>query len=188
MATISRFKFCVYFALAICLTSCNEDHYPEDNQLKVVIIRHAEKPKDGDNLSCQGQNRALQLSSVLYQTIKLADYIYVPTVSDKKATKHGRMYQTVAPYAIKYNLKIDSQYDEKSYEDLAKNVLKKNGTVLIAWSHQIIPQIGSALGLRNLPEWPDEDFDSVWVITYHHHEARLSIGKQSLHPAKQCAY
>ena len=36
-----------------------------DKNLKVVIIRHGEKSADksdgGDNLSCQGQNRALQL-------------------------------------------------------------------------------------------------------------------------------
>ena len=28
-----------------------------DNNLKVVIIRHGEKPENGDNLSCQGESR-----------------------------------------------------------------------------------------------------------------------------------
>jgi hypothetical protein len=39
----------------------------DDNSLKVVIIRHGEKPETGDNLSCQGENRALQLPAVLYK-------------------------------------------------------------------------------------------------------------------------
>ncbi len=39
---------------------------------KVVIIRHAEKPDDGDNLSCKGFNRSLALTSVLYNKFKAA--------------------------------------------------------------------------------------------------------------------
>ena len=39
--------------------------------LKVVIIRHGEKPEKpatGDNLTCQGENRVLQIPEVLKQT------------------------------------------------------------------------------------------------------------------------
>ena len=53
------------FAVTIALlTSCDNkkdvgDRNSPSNNLKVVIIRHGEKPKDGDNLSCQGQSRAV---------------------------------------------------------------------------------------------------------------------------------
>ena len=36
---------------------------------KVIIIRHGEKPDEGDNLSCQGFNRAFQLADVLYAKV-----------------------------------------------------------------------------------------------------------------------
>ena len=67
----------VLLALLTCVTVCACDGSPKnatdkdlaDKNLKVVIIRHGEKPADkadgGDNLSCQGQNRALQLPAVL---------------------------------------------------------------------------------------------------------------------------
>ncbi len=51
-----------YLALLLAITasllaSCDgKKHQPDknspSNNLKVVIIRHGEKPKDGDNLSC----------------------------------------------------------------------------------------------------------------------------------------
>ena len=57
-------------------TNINSQNLPDKN-LKVVIIRHGEKPTEkpsdksdgGDNLSCQGQNRALQLPAVLIKKI-----------------------------------------------------------------------------------------------------------------------
>ena len=84
-----------------------------DNNLKIVIIRHGEKPVEqsdgGDNLSCQGQNRALQLASVLYQRIGKPDYTYVPALGMDKSTSHSRMFQTVTPFAVKYDLTINSK-------------------------------------------------------------------------------
>ena len=67
----------VLLALLACIVVCAcdgsaknaTDNNLADKNLKVVIIRHGEKPADksegGDNLSCQGQNRALQLPAVL---------------------------------------------------------------------------------------------------------------------------
>jgi hypothetical protein len=62
------------------IASANASEISPDNSLKVVIIRHGEKPESGDNLSCQRENRALQLPSVLYQKFSKPDYIYVPSL------------------------------------------------------------------------------------------------------------
>src|ERR1700709_617507 len=89
-----------------CLfTTC----YSQKN-LKIVIIRHGEKPDDGDNLNCQGLNRSLALPRVLYNKFGVASYLFVPVISGGKKTKSGRMFQTITPYAIKYNLPINSNY------------------------------------------------------------------------------
>lgn len=37
----------------------------QKKELKVVIIRHGENPDNGDNLNCQGLNRAMALPKVL---------------------------------------------------------------------------------------------------------------------------
>lgn len=112
-----------------------------DDGLKVVIIRHGEKPENGDNLSCQGENRALQLPAVLYCMFGSPDYTYVPSLGLDDATKHARMFQTVSPFAIQYNLTINSKYGEKKVADVAKSVQKKTGTVLLVWEHSAIPEL-----------------------------------------------
>ncbi|AEG02045.1 histidine phosphatase family protein [Methylomonas methanica] len=157
-----------------------------DDGLKVVIIRHGEKPENGDNLSCQGENRALQLPAVLYRKFGSPDYTYVPSLSLEDATKHARMFQTVSPFAIQYNLTINSKYDEKKVADVAKSVKKKTGTVLLVWEHSAIPDLAKALGVKNPPDWGGHDFDSIWIVTYDQGEARLSFDQEGLQPAATC--
>src|SRR5690348_18431569 len=76
--------------------------------LQVVIIRHGEKPENGDNLSCRGQNRARALPAVLMRKFGKPDYTYVPSLKMGESTKHARMFQTVTPFAVQQNLTIDS--------------------------------------------------------------------------------
>ena len=159
-----------------------------DNKLKVVIIRHGEKPKDGDNLSCQGQNRALQLAAVLHHKLNLPKYIYVPALKSDDSTKHSRMFQTISPFAIKYNIAINSKYGADENEKIAKNVFKKSGTVLMVWEHNAIQQLANTLGIDNPPQWDDADFDSIWVISYSDGKATLSMDKEGLNPASTCSY
>ena len=159
-----------------------------DNKLKVVIIRHGEKPKDGDNLSCQGQNRALQLAAVLHHKLNLPKYIYVPALKSDDSTKHSRMFQTISPFAIKYNIAINSKYSADENEKIAKNVFKKSGTVLMVWEHNAIQQLANTLGIDNPPQWDDADFDSIWVISYSDGKATLSMDKEGLNPASTCSY
>ena len=159
-----------------------------DNKLKVVIIRHGEKPKDGDNLSCQGQNRALQLAAVLHHKLNLPKYIYVPALKSDDSTKHSRMFQTISPFAIKYNIAINSKYSADEHEKIAKNVFKKSGTVLMVWEHNAIQQLANTLGIDNPLQWDDADFDSIWVISYSDGKATLSMDKEGLNPASICSY
>ncbi len=159
-----------------------------DNNLKVVIIRHGEKPETGDNLSCQGEQRALQLPAVLYQKFSKPEYTYIPTLGLGKATKHARMFQTVTPFAVKYNLTVDSKFDKDDYSKIAKNVLEKTGTVLMVWEHKAIQPIAKQLGVDNPPAWNGGDFDSIWVITYHNGKAVLSFDKEGISPSPDCNF
>lgn len=184
--------------IVVSITACDgaaknsPDKNLPDNNLKVVIIRHAEKPADktegGDNLSCQGQNRALQLATVLYQKIGKPDYAYVPALKMDKNTAHSRMFQTVTPFAVKYDLTINSKYDESELNDAAKSVLKKSGTVLMVWEHSAIPDLASALGIDNPPKWKGADFDSMWILTYASGKAELAVDQEGLSPSESCGF
>jgi hypothetical protein len=157
------------------------------DDLKAVIIRHGEKPENGDNLSCQGENRALQLPSVLYAKFGSPAFTYVPSLRLDDATKHARMLQTISPFAIKYNLTVNSKFGEKNVADVVKEIKKKTGTVLLVWGHSAIPDLAKALGVKHPPGWDGKDFDSIWIITYSKGVASLSFDQEGLQPSAECS-
>jgi hypothetical protein len=159
----------------------------EGQPLKVIIIRHAEKPEQGDNLSCQGLNRALQLPEVLYGKFKLPDHIFASSINTGKTTGTARMYQTIVPFAIKYNLNINSKFEVGEEDALAKSILKKKGTVLVVWEHNNIPKIAKELGVKeDKLKWKGSDFDSIWIITFKNGNAELRIDKENINPSADC--
>lgn len=141
---------------------------PKAPVLRVILIRHGEKPDEGDNLSCTGLNRALALPAVLNRLMpNPPDYTYVPLIgTDSKNTSTARMFQTVTPYAVQHNLVVNSDYLVDNTAGIAKELRHQRGTALLVWEHNNIPKIAKALGIAAPLEWLDADFDSVWTIDF----------------------
>jgi hypothetical protein len=159
------------------------------DDLKVVLIRHAEKPAKGYNLTCQGVNRSRQLPDVLYSRFGIPVATYIPRLDQGDTTKHARMFQTIVPFASKYNLIIDSKYEEDDSTGLAKEIGDKKGTVLVVWEHKRIISIARALGVKDERlHWSDEDYDSIWIVTFHNGAATLTKEKEGLKPDAACAF
>ncbi|MFL5787677.1 MAG: histidine phosphatase family protein [Flavisolibacter sp.] len=158
-----------------------------DPDIKIIIIRHGEKPDKGDNLSCQGLNRALQLPSVIKNKFGLPDKIFVPTPNSGKSTSTSRMYQTIVPFAIKYNLKINTKYDVKDTKAIAEALGKESGTVLLVWEHKAILKIVKAIGVDDPGlSWDDNDFDSIWIISYKNGKPVLTKDRENIKPLTSC--
>lgn len=165
-------------------TACSQS-----NNLKLVFIRHAEKPEDGDNLNCQGLNRSMLLPGVLFKKFGKPNYLYVPSPGPGRATKRARMLQTITPLAAKYNLNINSQYDVEDTKKLSNALLNENGTIIIVWEHKNIASIVKHLGVNaNSLKWPDGDFDSIWVVTFSKGSAILTRDKEGLNPLRGCPF
>ena len=47
-----------------------------------------------------------------------------------------------------------------------KELRRHRGTVLLVWEHHNIVKIAEALGIEQPQEWPDDDYDSIWTITF----------------------
>jgi hypothetical protein len=156
--------------------------------LRVVIVRHGEKPDDGDQLSCEGQNRALKLPELLVTKFGKPAATYVPALGLGTSTSHARMFQTVSPLAIKYNLPINTRFDEKDANGLASDVLARQGTILLVWEHSMIPELAKQLGIASPPKWKGRDFDSIWVITYADGAATLTVDHEGITPGTECSY
>ena len=168
---------------------------PPEPVLRVIIIRHGEKPEEGDNLSCAGLNRALALPTVLNRLLPTPpDYTYVPLIgTDSRATSTSRMFQTVTPYAVQHNLIVNSDYVVDNAAGLAKALRHKRGTVLLVWEHDNIPEIAKKLGIKDPQEWPDADFDSIWTIAFSGGGAKgkakhpaLTKSRENIQPPTTC--
>ena len=126
-----------------------------DPSLKVVIVRHGEKPpkkddngnavKDNGNLSCAGLNRSLKLPDVIVQKFGVPNHIYAPKLDTGSSTGHARMFQTASPLAALYNLKINTTFEEDDTDDAATAVKSKKKVVLMVWEHSQIPALANSL-------------------------------------------
>lgn len=153
---------------------------------KIIIIRHGEKPNDGDNLSCKGFNRAIQLPQVLYSKFGLPAAVFVPSINGGKKTSTARMYQTVVPFAVKYNLRVNSKFDVDDAEGLAGALKQAEGTCLVVWEHKNINDIAKALGVQEKLKWNADDFDSIWIVTLGTSGATVTMDKEGLSPKDTC--
>ena len=159
---------------------------PPAGDLKVILIRHGEKPEKGGNLTCRGLNRSLQLPSVIQRKFGVPDFTYVPALKMGDKTSHSRMFETVIPLAVKYNLAINSKFDEKDVKGLAAEIKTEKGTVLVVWEHSMIPGLVHALGISDDLNWPGEDYDSIWIVTYSNGIATLTKDKEGIVPSDEC--
>jgi hypothetical protein len=183
---MSRVFFC---KVAVLLGSLlfKLDVSGQNGNLRVVLIRHAEKPQKGYNLTCKGLNRSLQLVSILYSRFGLPAAIYVPSLGERDSTKHARMFQTIAPFVTKYNLTIRTSFHENDTSQLAQAIRQQKGVVLVVWEHSRLPAIARCLGVKDvLHHWKDDDYDSIWIIDYVNGAAVLIKDKEGLHPGEAC--
>ena len=163
--------------------------------LRIVIIRHGEKPEEGDNLSCAGLNRALALPAVLNRLMPTPPNLtFVPVIgTDDTDTTRVRMLQTAMPYAVQQNLTINSDFMVENTKAFAKQLRQLRGTVLVVWEHNNIVDIAEKLGIKGLQDWPDADFDSIWTISFSGGGAKgkakrpvLAKSRQHIRPSPIC--
>ncbi|HEY2728095.1 MAG TPA: histidine phosphatase family protein [Parafilimonas sp.] len=187
MSTKNLYKSLLAVFIIMLSNSCSAQTNTSSGLQKVVIIRHAEKPDNGDNLSCKGFNRSLELPALLYNKFKTPDKVFIPSVNNGKSANQLRMLQTITPFAVKYNLKIDSKFDVDDAKDLADAIMKTSGYVLVVWEHDKIDNIVKALGVDNKGmKWNDNDFDSIWIINFKNGKGTLTVDKENLNPPDAC--
>ncbi len=159
---------------------------------RIMIIRHAEKPyvdKDGKNngvrmdgspsdtsLVVRGWQRAGALS-VLFGSAEIAQsrglsvpqnlYASDPELTDSAGSISRRTKQTLIPLAQRLKLTICVDWIKGQEAELAQDILKQSGAVLVSWQHEEIPAIAAAIPGGNIPQtraWADDRFDLVWVF------------------------
>ena len=142
----------------------------------ILVIRHAEKPDKGFDLSSAGRARAqayvnyFKHLTVDGQPLKL-DYLFA--TADSRESHRPRL--TLELLAKDLGLSIDTRFSDKQFAALAREIQNRPpGTnILICWHHGEIPPLLRALGAepkKLLPagRWPDDVFG--WLIALRYDE------------------
>jgi hypothetical protein len=140
---------------------------------EVVIIRHAEKPEEGNELSLAGRERAAALSPYLLgnpDVIKFGRPVAIYAQAQKHASSSVRSIQTVQPLADALHLKINHAFERDDYKNMVAEINREKKydghTVVICWEHKVIPEIAEEFAADDAPQkWPGDAFDRTWVLT-----------------------
>ncbi|TIX87684.1 histidine phosphatase family protein [Rhizobium sp. P44RR-XXIV] len=147
--------------------------------VKIMIMRHAEKPDDpGDpNLSPAGDSRAKALVAWYPETFGAPDFIFAAAISKHSA----RPVETVQPLADALGLELHTPYADEDFTALAEDLLNKpkfeGKTILVCWHHGHIPGLMQALGapVGSYPDpWVPTVFNLVLVAEFHHDTPTVS--------------
>ncbi len=145
---------------------------------QIIVIRHAEKPDDPENvhLSLKGRQRAMALVPYLTETPELAAHGLPAALFATSAQKLGRSLrpqETLEPLAKMLNLPLRTPFQNKEYELLARYVTTnadfRGKTVVICWVNEYMPELLESLGANNLSrkKWKSGSFDRTYLIQYH---------------------
>jgi hypothetical protein len=153
---------------------------------KIMIIRHAEKPKtsgdqfgvtiDGDHdvesLTIQGWHRAGALACLFapsrgpLQDSRLATPQFLFASHSKSDGGSNRPLETIIPLASKLAL-TPRTHKKTSTDKVAADAMSCGGVALISWQHEVIHLIANVIvgNTTTVPqEWPPDRFDVVWVF------------------------
>jgi hypothetical protein len=141
---------------------------------QIIVIRHGEKPAQGNSLSQKGRERAGALPSYFLETPDFIKYglpVAIFAMNPSAADPSMRSIETMKPLSAVLQIPVQTQYPLKQEEALAQYILTNtqyNGkTVVICWEHVLLPDLIYHLGVLPRPNpYPDDQYDLTWVITY----------------------
>ncbi|MBN8952425.1 MULTISPECIES: hypothetical protein [unclassified Rhizobium] len=154
---------------------------------KIMIIRHAERPMDGgkdqgvrpdgspsaNSLTVRGWQRAGALVRLFcplagagkQSPIEQPTSLFAAHPDDKHHSHRTR--STLQPLADLAGLTVNIDHARGEEAALAEAVLHQDGVVLIAWEHNAIHEIVTAMtqSAIEVPGWPDDRFDMIFILT-----------------------
>ncbi len=142
---------------------------------QVVIIRHAEKPAVGRELSETGWERARSLPIFFKNNSIVAAYgdpVAIYGFSPQSNDGSIRGIQTVSFLAEQLRLTVNGNYTKTEYAKMVKKIMSNKDfegkTVVICWQHSFLVRLALEFGAKDLvpTEWDDAIYNRAWVIRF----------------------
>lgn len=140
---------------------------------EVLIIRHAEKDRSGNELSEKGFQRANALPRLFQDRADFVAYGKPAALfgfSPRKANGSIRGIQTLIPLSKVLGEEVRSQFRADQIEELVQAVLADRSldgkTVMICWNREGLQEIAQNFGVANAPVWDSNTFDRIWRINF----------------------
>jgi hypothetical protein len=173
---------CAWLALAVTTSpaqssATNAPAVRDPNALRnvvILIIRHAEKPETGMELTPAGAQRANAYTNYFRHFMVDSRPLNLDClIATADSNNSHRPRLTLEPLSKSLGLPLDTRYKNKESTQLAAELQARphGRQILICWHHEQIPVLIQALGAdpaKLLPggKWPDNVFS--WVIQLHY--------------------
>lgn len=139
---------------------------------QVILMRHGHKGSASNNynLSPIGFQRAIALASVIPACYGTPSHI-VTYFLDPETSQNARSYQTAVPLAVAsgVNIRIDRSSVVDSVESgrsMLSNPTYSGSLLVVFWEHRHLPQLAAGLGWPAMPPIDDNDFDTLYRLSY----------------------
>jgi hypothetical protein len=191
MAIFSRPRGVLAALAMLCASAAPAADAPE----RIVFVRHGEKPPGGlGQLDCRGLNRALALPGYFERTFGKPDAIFAPNPADRKKDEgqpydYVRPLATIEPTAIADGLPVNTDIgfaDAAGLQAALEAPEYHHALVFVAWEHKLIDVVARGLLKAHggepgaVPNWDDDDFDGVDVVTIRDGKASFARAREGL--------
>jgi hypothetical protein len=183
-------------AFAIQLNALSQSPAPSPTPIPagaetIVFLRHGEKPPGGlGQLTCQGLNRALALPAVLLGKFGKPDDLFAPDPASKvhdgtvRGYDYVRPLATIEPTAVRVGLPVNTDFGYLAIHRLERELTRPQyagKTIFVAWEHRTLDEMVRQLVIKfrgngaEVPPWPADDYDSLYVLRLDRHNASNPI-------------
>lgn len=156
---------------------------------EVLLLRHGEKPEDGNELNDRGWERAKALPNFFHKRAeieRLGAPVALYGMAPKKKKGSVRAIQTLKYLADDFHLRVIDDFTDEEVDEMVKEVSEKKDYdgkfVVICWNHDSMHDIAKEFGVKHAPKYSKDAFDRAWLIRFDGEKASLEDLPQRLLP------
>ncbi len=140
---------------------------------QILLMRHAEKPSFGNELSSQGWSRAKVLPTLFEnrdEFLRFGKPSALFAMSPRRKEGSVRAIQTLKFVSEQFKIPISSRYTRNEVRNLVAEIRNDKNLdgkmVIICWEHKVLAEFAAEFGAEGFLSWPKSQYDRIWALSY----------------------